>query len=350
MTRAKKVEGKALISFQDLSQEKVLQMLAYVTKEKKLLALAEYQIELLLQNRTYTSPVIAHGIYLSEASKKIFQNSQFHDIFTKLQTSGGIFLGSELAYKTRSFRDRVIKLISPAHTRAFFGDLPREMSILVSESVSTNVGEVDQFHAWLPVSHVQKLIRKRNLNRLRIFSETNYENLKTELEQKFAVKLHVKSWEQMNKTLVWALNLETTVMVFLFVVMTLLVALAITSGFLIFFENIRSEFVAFWILGLSTKKIDFFSSTLIHFMSFFVSSLGIAVGLIFLYFLDRYSPNIFPDIFVDRNIPVYITFRGIFLSFIIPYGIAVFFSFMALWQFKKGKRTYLRHIRTVGAD
>ena len=66
----------------------------------------------------------------------------------------------------------------------------------------------------------------------------------------------VLTWEGQHKTLVHALALENTVMLFLFVVMTCLVSLCITSGLHIFTSKIKIDLASFWILGASKLKLE----------------------------------------------------------------------------------------------
>ena len=157
----------------------------------------------------------------------------------------------------------------------------------------------------------------------------------------------VLSWEEKNSTLVWALGLETTVMVFLFAAMTLLVSLAIISGLLIFFTKVKGDMASFWILGTEEREIFKSSRIFLFSLSFFSVTLGLFLGLGFLYGLDYFGPNIMPDVFVDRKIPVAISTRGVLLSFSIPFFISLFFANLSLKAFRKDV-DYLSYIRTLG--
>jgi lipoprotein-releasing system permease protein len=81
-------------------------------------------------------------------------------------------------------------------------------------------------------------------------------------------------------------------------------------------------------------------------MSFFSIFLGLIMGLIFLWILDHYAPEIMPDMFVDRKIPILVTVKGLFVAFIVPYVISSLFITFALRQFRR-EHDLLDHVRSV---
>ena len=135
--------------------------------------------------------------------------------------------------------------------------------------------------------------------------------------------------------------------IFLFIGMTLLVSLCIISGLFIFFSKIKTDLSAFWILGSSKMDLQYASKWLLNLMGIISVFIGIFLALGFLFALDKWDLNVMPDVFVDRKIPVYITWKGVLLSFFIPTTISVAFSHIALNSFKK-ETDYLEHIRSVG--
>jgi len=197
---------------------------------------------------------------------------------------------------------------------------------------------------------VQNLVRKRNFNRIIFFDEDSLnfasDLLKTSTFNDPIYKIY--TWEQKNKTLVWALKLETNVMLFLFIGMSFLVAICITSGFMIFFDKIKTDLISFWILGKSQKEVLNLSYVFTHMISFLFCSLGVMLGLGFLYFLKSNTISFMPDFFVERNIPVKIDTLKVLISFIIPYLISVVFSYFSFSLFKKDTSSFVKIIRNVG--
>ncbi|MFZ8934686.1 MAG: hypothetical protein ACO2ZP_12390, partial [Bacteriovoracaceae bacterium] len=139
-----------------------------------------------------------------------------------------------------------------------------------------------------------------------------------------------------------------TVMIFLFVCMALLVSLCITSGLMVFFNKIKTDLASFWILGASQDDLEKCSKVFLILMSVLACGLGIVFSLIFLSIFDYYGPNIMPDIFVDRKIPIFITLQGILVSFTIPTLISITFSYLTLGHFTKNSESLFEQIKAYG--
>ena len=102
--------------------------------------------------------------------------------------------------------------------------------------------------------------------------------------------------------------------------MSLLVSLSITSGLFIFFNRIKNDLTSFWILGSSKKKLHKSFVFFIHFLSIISVIMGIFVGLFFLFLMDKYAPEILPDLFIDRKIPIHVTVSALGISFIVDHS------------------------------
>lgn len=332
MERSKTVIGRATIIFKTNDKDARLLELEKILKDKKLDYTREYEIELLLRYQTYITPVIVHGI----------DESGFVPTFLLNNEKFEAMIPTELAYKVGVAPPESLQLISPSHVDTFMGDIPRSQTIKIDRTFSSDVPEIDQYHLWVRLPLIQNLIQDRLVNRIRIYSQTDF----SELLKKLPPWVQFKTWEDENRTLVWALNLESTVMIFLFAAMSLLVSLCISSGLLIFFNKIKTDLSSFWILGASLDKINRSTKYFLHLMSFLSIISGVLAGLIFLYFFDRYAPEIMPDVFVDRKIPILITFKGLMISFFVPYVISSIFVGYALSQFKRD-HNLLDHVRSI---
>jgi len=152
----------------------------------------------------------------------------------------------------------------------------------------------------------------------------------------------------MNGALVWSLNLETKVMLFLFISMSLLVAIAITSGLLIFYSKIRRDLMSFWILGMPQQTLIKLCFRFILFFSAIVCILGTVAGFITLRILEVYGHEVVPDIFVERRFPIELNFAHITLSFLIPFGISLVFSYLSFINFRKENQNFASIVRSVG--
>lgn len=337
--RSKNVKGTAVIHLRNRKEAFAREVLKTL-QDHDISANVEYEIELLLKKGTYISPVVVHATDYSEEVPPFLRDAMAIDG----TISEGVVVSMDLATKLRiSYGDEVY-LISPSHVDSFMGDVPRTTSVNVHELITTHVPEVDLAHVWTRLSLIQNLIRKREVNTIRIFSPADFFRLKGILKDKYGDSLELKTWEQQNSTLVWALKLETTVMVFLFVAMTMLVSLTITSGLMIFFDKIKVDLASFWILGASKKQLERSAVIFLNLMSGISIVLGLGCAVVVLKVMEHQGINLMPDIFVDRAIPVLITMKGILISLMVPYLISIIFSTLSINQFKKSE-SFLKNIR-----
>lgn len=329
MERSKKVLGRSTIrlSLED-DPAKVISFL----DSSHALYLKEYEIELLLRYQTYITPVVVHGVDLNGPLPAFLAKEKIKEAIMPF----------ELAYKIGAVPPETMQLISPSHVDSLFDDIPRTQSLMVEKSFSTDVPEIDAYHLWARLPVIQNLVRSKSYNRIRIYSDVNVSYLKKLLSPKMVFK----SWEDENATLVWALNLESSVMIFLFAAMSLLVSLCISSGLLIFFNKIKTDLSSFWILGASLKQINQSTKYFLHLMSFLSILSGLICGLIFLFFFDKMAADIMPNVFVDRRIPILITSKGLIISFLVPYCISWVFVTFSLNQFKR-EYNLLDHVRSM---
>lgn len=331
MERSKAIIGRATILYKSDVNGDGLKQIEATLAEKKLNYTREYEIELLLRYQTYMTPVIVHGIDLNGFVPPFLSKNKFEAM-----------MPMELAYKVGVAPPETLELISPSHVDSLLGDIPRSQTVRIEKTFSSDVPEIDMYHMWVRLPLIQNLIQARSLNRLRIYSDGDFSSLKESLPQ----GARLMTWEDENKTLVWALNLEATVMVFLFAAMSLLVSLCISSGLLIFFNKVKTDLSSFWILGASHDKINRSTKYFLHLMSFLSILSGVLAGLLFLSLFDHFAPEIMPDVFVDRKIPILITLKGLAISFFVPYLISFFFVKFALAQFKR-EHDFLSHVRSI---
>ncbi|MFN8369660.1 MAG: hypothetical protein U0T83_03440 [Bacteriovoracaceae bacterium] len=335
ITRSKKILGNAYINLRELDQGEAEKVFTYL-RDLNLETYPEYVAELLVKNNNILMPVIVHGIDF-KYGKPAF-----------LETTDKFILGDDLSYRLKANAFTPLNVITPVETDSLLGDVPRFVITEGNEVFHSNVPEVDSYHAYTKIELVQNLVRSKRWNTLRIYTPYDFTKLKDELTELINKDVDLIAWEQENKSLMWALNLESKVMVFLFICMNLLVAISITSGFLILFDKVKIDLISFWLLGSTKKQLINASTIFIHLMSFLSSFLGIGLALLFLHFLDVYAPEIMPDIFVDRRIPVLISLKMVLISLIIPYLISVVFALFALKNFENEQKSFVTLIRSVG--
>lgn len=329
IARSKNVLGHGLMEIEeDGSHQEVFDKL----EDAQIPFYPEFELELMAKKDTYLAPAILHGIDFTRATPA----------FLAKKDRSGVVLGSELGTLVGAYFGSETRFISPSHLDRLFGDVPRYITEEVTDFYMSELTEVDSIHAWTRASLVQNLARKRAFNKIRFYSEEDFWAAK----DLFPTAVF-KSWEDQNQSLVWALGLETNVMLFLFVSMTLLVALCVTSGFLIFFDKVKVDLMSLWVLGISKAKAMNISFAFSQFLSLFFCGLGLLVGLGVLWFLSENQITFMPDFFVERSIPVKITPFAIITSFFIPYLVASVFSYFSFSFFKKENSSFIQNIRKI---
>jgi lipoprotein-releasing system permease protein len=334
--RSKSINGQAIISFANTDSSELGELYKYLDVNN-IKHHSELVLELLIRAGDNYAPIIAHGVE-PEAILPFISPSEL--------ITNGMFLGSDLANKIGAGPEDKISLISPAHVDPFLGNIPKMATIIIKDSVQTNVPEVDSVKGWVPIIRLQALIGQSTINTVRLLSHYNEDDLTFFLKKHYENKLKLSSWERANATLVWALNLETTMMVFLFTCMCLLVSLSITSGLMLFFDKIKRDLVSFWILGKDEESIYKSLSQFLMMISTVSVFVGLVLGTFSLYVIDYYGPNIMPAIFVDQKIPVHYNLKMFLISGFIPFIISIVFSKFALSSFKKDVR-YLDYVSSL---
>ena len=337
VARSKAIHGHDLIQFENITSED-LSELKQILKKSNLPFYSELEVEVMLKHKTLVTPAKLHGVELEDKLVPFLNDKDFQ----------GLVMGSDLAGKIKAqFLDEV-QIIAPGVTDSLMGEVPRFVSEGISDYLYSELAEVDEFEAWGRVAIVQNLVRERGINQIRIFRKVPPYIKEKILNLKTQTAFRWLTWEDMNEALVWSLNLETKVMLFLFISMSFLVAIAITSGLLIFYSKIRRDLMSFWILGMAQKKLIklCFKFTLI--LSAITCGLGGLFGYLTLLCLEKFGHDLMPEIFVERQLPVSLSFSNITLSLIIPFGISLIFSYFSFAHFRKENQSFVSIVRSLG--
>jgi lipoprotein-releasing system permease protein len=335
--RSKSLHGHYLIKFDSVTNVN-LDELREILNREGVPFYSELESEVMLKNKGFIAPAKIHGLRLSDNRPEFLGEKDF----------SGLVLGSELAAKLKvQFLDDV-QIIAPGVTDSLMGEVPRYISETLSDYLYSELPEVDEFEAWGRVEIVQNLLRQRGINQVRIFGLLP-DHLVTKIKTlNLEVPFRFMTWEDMNGPLVWSLNLETKVMMFLFISMSLLVAIAITSGLLIFYSKIRRDLMSFWILGMPQQMLLKLCFRFILLISAVICCLGTVAGFITLRLLDRYGHEFMPDIFIETRFPIDLNISHITLSLLIPFGISVVFSYLSFLNFRKENQSFISIVRSVG--
>lgn len=333
--RAKNIQGHYVLRIQKPLDESIV----FDLKRRGLLFSKEYELELLLKYKSYMTPVVVHGVDPDSFFPREFLESTQLNL---AKNFNGIILPMQLAYKVGVLEGDEVQLISPTHVDTFLTDIPRLISSEVLSTVNFDVPEIDGFHLWVKLAKIQNLTRQKTYNILRFYSDLSAG------DKNFLKNFgELESWEKSNEALVYALNLESTVMIFLFGAMAFLVSFCISSGLLIFFNKVRLDLSSFWILGLSPQKL-FKGTKIFLFLLVSISLLiGLLSGTIFLLIFKTYGTEILPDVFIDRKIPVFFTLRAYLVSFFLPLFVSTIFLRLSIKKFRD-QTDHLQIVRSVG--
>lgn len=336
--RSKNIVGDGFVELKsmDLNSEKYKSVISILDKNK-VKYIPELELELLIQKDNYVAPVILHGVDYKYTQPPFLEE--------KVNTD--IVIGSELAQKIKAFYGSRVKIISPSNTSILFQEIPNQVFGRVSDFYSSELPEIDSLHAWVKIEFLQNLIRRLQVNKLRIFDKDSVKIVENLYQTGKLKHGELYTWEFMNKALVWALGLETKVMLFLFIGMSFLIGICITSGFMIFYNKIKVDLSSYWILGLSRDEILKLIYRFSQSISVVFCLLGISLGITFLFLLDSNSLVLMPDYFVERNIPVRFDPFQIFIAFIVPYSVASILSHFTFLFFKKENHSFIQLIRKV---
>ena len=331
--RSKKVLGEGVINVGDLSSEATASLQEGLN-HFNIPFVSELELELMIQNEKFVYPTIVHGLDYNKYVPPFLQN----------RDKTHMVLGSELGRRLRGFFGSKLTLTSPAHTDFIFREIPRQSVSAISDFYSSELPEIDSLHSWVRISFLQNLIRELKINKLRYYGSSKV--VKEYLASTHQNEL-LQTWEDEHATLVWALSLETNVMLILFVGMSFLIGICITSGFLIFFNKVKIDLTSFWILGLSKKKVLKLIYHFGHLISFLFCFLGVALGSGFLWLIKHNNIVIMPDEFIERNLPVHFSFTQLILSFFVPYLFALFFTHFTFHTFKRENQSFISIMKKI---
>ena len=333
ITRSKHVLGNAYIDVVGVERSELKKIFKKLD-DHSIKYIKELELELMAKHENYIAPTIIHGMDFSN----------FIPEFIRHKDKTGVVVGGDLGRNLRAFFGSELIITSPAHTQVLIREIPMKSKSTVTDFYSSELPEIDVIHAWVRLSFLQNLIRKRSINRIRFF-EQPISQIEDAID---GLNLKLITWEDEHSTLVFALNLETKVMLFLFIGTSLLIGICISSAFIIFYNKIKLDLASFWILGLSRDKALSLVYSFGQVISIIFCLLGVCLGLGFLYLLQTNQFIFMPDYFVERNIPVKIEMLHVFISFFVPYSVSLIFTFFTFRTFKQENMSFMNLIRKVG--
>lgn len=302
--------------------------------QAKITYIKEYEVEVILKHDTFVTPAILRGVDFSYITPD----------FLKGKDQSQLIVGSDLSNKLNTYVGSDIEIMSPNHLDYMLSLNPRSVQSSLSDYFVSELSEIDAFYTWSRIELVQNLVRFASPNIIRIFDDKVSDVSELLVSDDF--KTYYR-WEDRNQSLVKALKLETSVMFFLFISMSCLVAVSIISGFLIFYSKVKKDLISFWILGLPQQNLYKLLAKFNLSLGLVSTLSGLVFALLFLFILDKASFDFMPDVFVERKLPIHLTPFAIISSFSIPCFVSFIFSMISLSFFKKDSDSFIKQIRSI---
>ena len=327
--RAKSIMGDYTLS----KFESIKPVINYLDNLSQVKYNKEFELEGLVRFDGRLAPVIIHGVSSRDYLPDFLGGRIYRD---------EIYASDYISLKLRSTIMDELTILSPIYTDPFFGDIPRQKTLVHNKNIETLEPDIDEYHVWTDIRNVHYLTTESLFNTVRIYgplSTTDIDNLKS-----FGSLI---SWEEENANLLYALSLENSIMIFLFMATVFLVVISIAGGLAIFYNRLKTDFASFWILGLSVNEIKKMGNKAIGSLSVLTLLLGNAFGLLLVKLLKIYSPNIMPQMFVDRSLPVKLSPSVFLYSFLIPAAITFVVSYISSQNYFSKKKEFVNLIRAA---
>ena len=222
----------------------------------------------------------------------------------------GIWLGQELAFSLNLLPGDKVSLISPTETEGPLETVPRMRVFRVEGVYQTGIPEKDLHVIYVPVDSVREFLglgQVVNQVEVRVDHFSNSVPAANAIRAELGSNFVVKDWEQLNAHLFSSLELERVMM---FVILSMIIIVAsfnvVTSLRMMVMEK-RKEISILQAMGATRAQIGRIFLSMGILIGNFGSLVGLALGLLVCYLIQRYPIIRLPDVFYDRSIPVKIS-------------------------------------------
>lgn len=247
----------------------------------------------------------------------------------KVLTREGIWLGKELAYQLSVLPGDKVQVISPTETEGPLESVPRVRVFRVEGVFSSGLPEKDMHTAYASLSAVQEFLAVGDrVNRLEI-SVKEFENSQNPGEQirsNLGSDFLVKDWNQLNAHLFASLKLERFTMFVILAMIIIVASFNIVTSLRMTVTEKRKEISILMAMGATPRQIAQIFLVQGGVIGNFGSLIGLVLGLGIALFLKNNQVLQLPDIFLDRSLPVNISYTFVLsvvvVAFLIVMGAA----------------------------
>ena len=209
-----------------------------------------------------------------------------------------ILLGSALAERlgvTAGDSVRVILPFTGTDDEGGYGS-PRVQDFKVSGTVHLGMYDYDSKYSYAPLGAVQKLVLGEEEGkskdwitsfRLKLKPGKNAQAVSAELSQHFGFPYRIKDWSQLNKNLLYAIELEKTVIAVLLTAIMIVAAFNVISALLMMVYEKEKEIAILRVLGVTQKDQFILFSLVGSFFGLMGTFAGVVLGLVGTFILSH---------------------------------------------------------------
>lgn len=238
---------------------------------------------------------------ISNLDKKI--NFRLFSSLIELLKNKSVIIGKKLAQDLKINLGSIITVLIPQEFE--FGKIGFEpQKVFVSGIFATGVDEFDSKFIITSLDLVKMLYPESGISHIgfKLKEEADENQLTSLLKSKF--KLNVYSWKSLYPSLESALKLEKYVMIFIFLLITVIAIMSIISLLFMFITQKIKDIAIFKCMGLSYCSIKIIFLSIGMFVVGCASFLGLILAYIVAKILENYPFIELPDAYYATYLPV----------------------------------------------
>ena len=282
----------------------------------------------LASDRENSVPVIVRGVP-PEKDKKILGLDK-RIIEGKYDLSGkNVIIGKELALSLGLDVGDNIVLISPFGRKTPIGYIPRVKKFKVAGIIDFGFFKYDDSYVGMSLENAQRFFNMKGSItgiQLKVKNPFEVEKVKSELSQYIKFPYIIRTWQEMNKSLFQALQLEKFAMFLVIALIVLVASFNISSLLMTKARDKRKEIGILKTMGADNSfilKVFLWQGLIIGFIG---TTIGVLIGFLVIYIGDTYHLiKLNPEVYMMEYLPLKTSFR----DFIMVYVSSIFICFIS---------------------